>query len=142
MPFHRSSLVTLDQYLTPVSLIPHHLASLWKSFSYVVVFASLEGDMQAQYRPSYRAPLESSLDEPRIGKTLAVYGLNKTVEPCQRVPFHVSIIQAEGEFINVAMQVLRAGMMVDAVHPALHYRPKNTAKKHVFFLPPPHSLSP
>lgn len=79
--------------------------------------------MQAQYRPSYRAPLESSLDEPRIGKTLAVYGLNKTVEPCQRVPFHVSIIQAEGEFINVAMQVLRAGMMVDAVHPALHYRP-------------------
>jgi protein gp37 len=28
-------------YLTPVSLIPHHLASLWKSSVDAVVFASL-----------------------------------------------------------------------------------------------------
>jgi hypothetical protein len=73
------------------------------------------------------------LDQPRIGQTLAVNRLNEAIEPVQRVPFHVAIVQAKGEFVNVAMQMLRAGMMVDAVHPALHHRPNrlNRVRVHV-----------
>ena len=119
--------------MTPVSLIHRALLPLWISSVGVVVFASLMVGMRAQYRPSYRALLESSLDEPRIGQTLAVNRLNEAIEPVQRVPFHVAIVQAKSEFVNVAMQMFRAGVMVDAVHPALHNRPNtlNRVRVHI-----------
>ena len=65
----------------------------------------------------------SSLDQPRVGQTLAVNSFDEAIEPVQRVPFHVAIVQAEGEFVNVAVKVLRAGVMVNAVHPTLHHCP-------------------
>jgi hypothetical protein len=110
-------------YLTPVSLIHLELPALWISSVAVVIFASPEADMRAPNRPSYRALLESSLNQPRVGKALPVNGFDEAVEPLKRVPFHVAIVQTEGELVNVAVQVLRTGVMVDAVHPAFHHRP-------------------
>jgi len=66
----------------------------------------------------------ASLDQPRVGQTLAVNRFDEAVEPVQRVNLHIPFIQAEGEFVNVAMQMLGAGMVVDAVHAALHHRRK------------------
>jgi hypothetical protein len=92
--------------LTPVFPCLHHLASLWISFSGAAVFASLEADARGQYQPSCRVPLEFSLDEPRIGQPFPGHGLIESVNALQGVPFHVSVIEAEGELVNVAMQML------------------------------------
>ena len=59
----------------------------------------------------------ASLDQPRVGQTLSVNGFDEAVETVQRVNLHIAFVQAKGEFVNVAMQVLRAGMVIDAVHP-------------------------
>ena len=62
----------------------------------------------------------ASLDQPRIRQTLSVHSFDEAIEPVKRVNLHITFVQAKGEFINIAVKVLRAGMMVDAVHPALH----------------------
>ena len=67
-------------YLTPVLLIRRELPSLWISSACAVAFVSQVADMQAQHRPSYRAPLEFSLNQPRIGQTLLTEPVKH--EPC------------------------------------------------------------
>ena len=90
-------------YLTPVSLIHRALPSLWISCADAAVFVSQGDGMRGRYQRSYRAPSEASLDQPRVGKALAVNCLDKAIEPVQRVPFHITIIQAESELIHVAV---------------------------------------
>lgn len=51
------------------------------------------------------------------------YGVYKTIEPLERVPFHVSVIQAEGEFVNVPGKVLFADLVVNSVQAAFQDRP-------------------
>jgi serine/threonine protein kinase len=126
---HAGNLVRAEQlykgftYLTPVSLIRRQLRALWISSVDAAVFASLGDGMPAQHQRSYRAPLEASLDQPRIGETLAVNCLDKAVEPVQRMPFHVALVEAKSKLVHVAVQMLRAGVMVDAMHSSLHDGP-------------------
>ena len=47
----------------------------------------------------------------------------QAVQPVKCVSFDVAFVQPECEFVNVAIQVLRAGVMVDAMQPTLHYSP-------------------
>jgi hypothetical protein len=49
------------------------------------------------------------------------------------VDFDVGIVQAEGELIHLTGDVPGAGVMVDTVHPALHYRPD---RLHAVYLTP------
>jgi hypothetical protein len=35
----------------------------------------------------------------------------------------IALIKPEGKLVHVPSHVLLVGMMIDAVHPALHYRP-------------------
>jgi hypothetical protein len=65
----------------------------------------------------------ASLNQPRIRQALAVNRINEQIKPIEGVPFHVSLVQPEGEFVHIAVKVLRAGMVIDAVHPALHDGP-------------------
>lgn len=52
------------------------------------------------------------------------YGcVNETGEPVQSVPCYVSVIQSEGELVDVAAQMLLAGMVVNAMQTALQDRP-------------------
>lgn len=63
------------------------------------------------------------MNQPRIGQTLAIHRFDKAIKAVERVDFDVPFVQAEGEFVHIAVEMLRAGVVVDAVHPALHYRP-------------------
>ena len=65
----------------------------------------------------------ASLNQPRVGQTLAVYGFDEAVETVQRVNLHITLVQAKGEFVHIAVKMLRAGVVVDAIHPTLHDRP-------------------
>ena len=49
--------------------------------------------------------------------------IHEAVQTLQGVPLHVPFVQTESELVNVTAQMLRAGVMIDAVNPALHYRP-------------------
>src|SRR4051812_48703703 len=75
----------------------------------------------APYRRSPPPPLaasgfsaDPSCDQRLVGKTLAGSPGDEAIEPGQRVQFDVALVQPERELVNVAVQVLWAGMMVDA----------------------------
>ena len=60
-----------------------------------------------------------SCDQLRIGEA-ATYGrVEKTSEAVKRVALHVAFVEPKRELGNVAIKMLRTGMMIDAVHPAL-----------------------
>jgi len=56
------------------------------------------------------------------------------------MPLHIAVVAAERELVNVAMQVLVAGVMVDAVQPALQDGPNalNAVGRHAVI---PHLLA-
>lgn len=66
--------------------------------------------------------MASSLDQCLVGEALASRAGHEAIEPVQSVPLHVAVIQAEGKFVNVAAQVLFAGVVIDADQAALHDR--------------------
>ena len=47
----------------------------------------------------------------------------KAIQPLQRVPLHVAIVQAPSEFIDVPLDVFFARMMINAVNTMLHNSP-------------------
>ena len=59
----------------------------------------------------------------RVGQTLSGNRINKQVETLQRVDFDVAEVQPESELINVAMKMLFARVMVNAMQPALEQCP-------------------
>jgi hypothetical protein len=63
-----------------------------------------------------------SLDQPLVGQALALCAAHKTIEPGHGVVLDVALVQPEGKFVNVAIKMFRAGMVVDANQPALEYR--------------------
>ena len=81
------------------------------------------GDMLKLCPLSDPTPQVFSCREPLVGYPLARNCRNETVEPVECVPLNTARVQAEGKFVNVASKVLAAGLVIDAVHPALHYRP-------------------
>jgi hypothetical protein len=46
--------------------------------------------------------------------------VHETIEPRQGVVFDVAFVQAERKFVNVAVEMLLAGVMIDAINAALH----------------------
>lgn len=62
----------------------------------------------------------SSLDQPLVCEALASRTLNEAIEPCERVVPHIALIEPEGKFVDVAVKMLRAGVMVHADQTALH----------------------
>src|ERR1039458_2139920 len=81
-------------------------------------------DTRAPNRPSCRA-LEGRVSsaEPPVCEALAFGRVHETVQAAQAVPRDIPFIQPERELIDVAEQVLCACVMIDAVQPALEYRP-------------------
>jgi hypothetical protein len=65
----------------------------------------------------------ASLNQPRICQALPVHRFDERVEPVKGVDFDIAFVEPEGELVNVVMQMLRAGVVVDAMHPALHHGP-------------------
>jgi hypothetical protein len=76
----------------------------------------------------HRAPLGAlvmavlSLDQRLVGETLSGYAINESVQPSKRVVLDVPFVQSEGEFVDIAIQVLRTRMMIDADDAALENR--------------------
>jgi hypothetical protein len=65
----------------------------------------------------------ASSAEPLVRESLARYRVHEAIEPRRCVASDVSLIQPEGELIDVAAQVLLAGVVVDAMQAALENRP-------------------
>src|SRR5688572_22462837 len=73
----------------------------------------------AECRPSRR----NLRNQVFVSQSLSSNGINKTVQPFQRVALHVARVQSKGKFVNVATQMLRAHLVVHAVNTALEHRP-------------------
>src|SRR5688500_3074635 len=73
----------------------------------------------AECRPSRR----SLRNQVFVGQALSGNRIDKTVQPLQRVTLHVTSVQSKSELVNVAIQVFRTGVMVDANQPAFEHSP-------------------
>jgi len=100
------------------------------SFSPCGVSSSPSSAWPSYYRPAprlqwHRAPLapSSSCRQRLVSDTPSDRRINKTGQPIQRMALHLAVIQAEGELVDIAAQVLDAGMVVDAMQAALHHGP-------------------
>jgi hypothetical protein len=73
---------------------------------------------RAQHPRLRQAPLvyspvrASSLGQRLICQTLSGHVFHKTVKACERMVFHVTLIEPEGEFIDIAAKMLRARMVI------------------------------
>ena len=63
------------------------------------------------------------MDQPLVRETFSAGVVDETVQPLKRVSLHVAIVQPERELIDVALEVFRAGVVVDAMKPALQDGP-------------------
>src|SRR5580704_5655167 len=68
------------------------------------------------------ALLARSLRQYLVGQPLARNAVHEGVKPRQRVVFDVAFVEPEGELVNVAAKMLRAGVVIDADQPALENR--------------------
>jgi hypothetical protein len=71
----------------------------------------------AQYqplRPTPSASLVRSLNEPLVCEALASRCADQAIKARHRMVLNVALIEAESKFVNVAVKVLRAGVMIDA----------------------------
>jgi hypothetical protein len=79
-------------------------------------------DRQEPYRQS-RLTLsvfsDRSLDQRLVGKPLASRAGYETIKPVQGMTLHVPFVEAEGELVNVAVQMLLAGVVINADQPTL-----------------------
>lgn len=58
-----------------------------------------------------------------VGEALAHDGIDETSKPVQRVPLDVAFVQPPRKLLDVAVKMFRAGVVVDAVQPALQDGP-------------------
>ncbi len=78
----------------------------------------------ARYRQWRPTPWASSLavlslDQPFVCEALSANSINKAFNPRQGAIFHITLIQTEGKFIDLAAQMLGAGVMIDAMQATL-----------------------
>lgn len=95
----------------------------------VVSSFSRPSSLPSAYRPrrypqSHRVPLARflaslSLNERLVCEPLSRRAMYEAIEPRQGMVLDVAFIQPEREFINVAVEMLRAGVMIDADQAAL-----------------------
>lgn len=65
----------------------------------------------------------SSCDQLRVSDATANRRGDHAVEPVERQALHVSVIEPERELVDVAPDVLRAGVVIDAMQPAFQDSP-------------------
>jgi len=65
----------------------------------------------------------ASPDEPLVRQALANHAVNKAIQPFRGVPCDVPRIQPKREFVNVAVKVFRAGVMIDTMQAPFQDRP-------------------
>jgi len=73
-------------------------------------------------RPISSAALVSSLNQRLIGKALASDSADKAFKPRESVMLYVPFVQAEGKFVNIAVKMFRAGVVIDTDQAALKNR--------------------
>ena len=83
------------------------------------ILSSVSAYRRAPHPRWRRAPLgrslgASSLNQHLVCNPLSGRPVNETVEPRQGIVLNVSLVQAEGKFVNVALKMLRAGMVINA----------------------------
>jgi hypothetical protein len=70
--------------------------------------------LQLRRAPLARSPGASSLNERLVRESFPRSPIYETIEPRQGVVLDVALVQPERKFINVAVKMLRAGVMIDA----------------------------
>jgi hypothetical protein len=115
--------------------------SLSRQFSYV---SSRPLSLASAYRPrrypllrpapSVRSLASLSLNERLVCEPLSRRPVHKAFEPRQGMVLDVAFVQPERKFVNVAVQMLRAGVMIDADQPALQDGKDafDAVRRHVF----------
>jgi hypothetical protein len=95
--------------------------------------------MPRQHRRLRRAPLArslgaSSLNERLVCEPLSGRSVYEAVEPRQGMVLDIALVQPERKFIDVAVQMLRTGVMIDADQPALQDGKDafDAVRRHVF----------
>src|SRR5260370_40523851 len=63
-----------------------------------------------------------SLDQRFVGQPLAGHAVTQPVEPLQRMPLDMALVEPERELVNVAAKMLRTGVVIDANQAALQNR--------------------
>ena len=69
-----------------------------------------------------------------MGQALAGGRTDHGVKPVQRMVAHIAVIQAEGEFVNIATKMLHANLVIDARQTALEHRPNALNSVHAGLL--------
>jgi hypothetical protein len=59
----------------------------------------------------------------RISDSLASYAVHERCQPLKAMPLDVALVQAKGKLVNVPAKMFLAGVMVDAMQPALQDGP-------------------
>ena len=89
------------------------------------VRTSALGDTRAPYLQQRRGRVvvSSSCNKLLVSQTFTESGGHEAIQTLQRVPLHVAFVQPESEFVDIAANVLRAGVMVDTVQAAFQDSP-------------------
>jgi hypothetical protein len=90
-------------------------------------------ELSSQWRPVLAAVSDyPSSDQILVGESLPRNTSHEAVQPMQGVPLYVALVEAKRELVNIAMQVLVAGVVIDAVQTALQHRPDalNAVRRH------------
>jgi hypothetical protein len=94
----------------------------------LVVFVSRPASFSAsvdrrERRPQLRLVLseffDHSLDQTFVREPLAGYSVNEAIESRQGMVLHIAFVETEGELIDIAAKMLRAGVVVDTNQAAL-----------------------
>ncbi len=96
----------------PIHQIPECVAQHHRSKCSVEIRDPKEGDSSGHLRY-----------QPSIRQALTYDGINERIEALKRMPRHVALVQSPGELLDVAVQVLGAHLMVNAVDTALQDGP-------------------
>ena len=71
-------------------------------------------DRQWRQAPLARSPGSLSLNQRLVCEPFASHAIYEAIEPRQGVVLDVALIQPERKFVNVAVKMFRAGVMIDA----------------------------
>jgi len=80
-------------------------------------------ETQALDRQHGLTPWEASLDQLLVGQPFPGHAIHEAIEPRQRMALDVTVIEPKCEFIDIAAQVLGAGVVIDTVDAAFHDGP-------------------
>lgn len=94
----------------------------------------------AQWRPVPAAVYYPSSDQILVSEPLPCNAVHEAVQPLQGVPLYVALVEPKRELVNVAVQVLITGVVIDAVQSALQNGPNalNPVRRHAII---PHILA-